>query len=150
MTDDRRPVYRRVLPGPGEDQPIRITLRDYKAALENLQLEDAQMRFSRTVFDSGYASDFEEYHHFYWLAVESGVLTLSFKRGDHVVVYRKDGDEQPVADGMTVELFPGDLVVMVNIDVQVNNAWKDLTTILTCGWVNQDDPSPCFGGCWLP
>ena len=104
MAVQEGPVFHRLLPGPGDDQPIRITLRDYKAALEHLQLDDAQMRFSRTQFDPGYVSEFETYSHFYWLTVESGTLTLSFKRGDHVVLYRKDNKEERVPDGTSVEL----------------------------------------------
>jgi hypothetical protein len=144
------PVFHRLFPSYGVDMPVTMDLIEYPKALENLSRESTQMRWSRTQFDAGYRSEMEHYHHFYWVYVESGLFTLSFETGSQIVVYRRDNSEVVVKEGSTVELNPGDLIVMVDIRVSAHNSNDGPTTILTVGYVNQEDPAPCSGGCWLP
>jgi len=150
MAVEETPVFHRLLPSPGVDMPVTLNLREYRAANENLSLDSTQMRWSRTAFQPEYRSDMEHYQHYYWVFVENGTLTLSFDAGDQIVAYRKDNKEEIIKPGTSVELNPGDLIVMVNITVSAYNGYKEETTILTVGYVNQDDPAPCHGGCWLP
>jgi hypothetical protein len=139
-----------LLPSYAEDMPVTLNLIDYPDAIKNLPIDATQMRLSRTVFDVDYRSDFEHYSHFYWVSVESGALTLTFESGSQIVVYRKNNSEEPVQPGTSVVINPGDIIVMVDIVVSAFNGAGEKTTILTVGWVNQSDPAPCTGGCWLP
>lgn len=150
MDRAQTPVFRRLLPSYAEDMPVTLNLIEYRAAIVNLPLDATQMRLSRTVFDAEYRSNFEHYSHFYWVSVESGSLTLTFERGSQIVVYRSDNKEETIAPGTSVELKPRDIIVMVDIEVSAYNGAGEPTTILTVGWVNQADPAPCTGGCWLP
>jgi hypothetical protein len=119
-------------------------------------MDSSQMRFSRTQFDAGYRSDMEDYPRYYWVSVESGQLTLTFERGALIAHYTRDNrndtrsfaPDKPGEETVTVTLDPGDIIAL--IDIRVSAYSEGPTTILTCGWVDQDHPAPCSGGCWLP
>ncbi|MCC6780035.1 MAG: hypothetical protein IT537_25950 [Hyphomicrobiales bacterium] len=144
------PVFHRLFPSYGEDMPVTMNLNEYPSAMSNLTRDSTQMRWSRTRFDAQYRSDMEHYQHYYWVYVEDGLFALSFEKGDQIVVYRRDNSEEVVKIGTTAELHPGDLIVMVDIVVSAYNPLKTPSTIMTCGYVNKEDPAPCSGGCWLP
>jgi hypothetical protein len=130
--------------------PVTMNLNEYTSAMQGLTKDTTQMRWSRTEFDPGYKSEMEHYQHYYWVYIEAGLFSLSFDKGTQIVVYRKDNSEYVVKAGTTVELSPGDLIVMVDIHVAAFNPTDGPTVIMTCGYVNKDDPAPCSGGCWLP
>jgi hypothetical protein len=150
MDVEATPVFQRLYPSYGENMPVTMNMNEYRAAMEGLTRDSTQMRWSKTRFDPQYRSEFEHYQHYYWVYVHDGLFTLSFEKGDQIVVYRRDNSEEVVKDGTTVELQPGDLIVMVDIVVSAYNSLKEPTTIMTCGYVNKEDPAPCSGGCWLP